>query len=391
MASNYCEVYLSDYSSSSESDRDESMEKDQWRKTYPGASCEFRPFSPQSPPYSSEAQLCTKFTSDLGVSGRDLYCKAYKNFVGQTKNLISTYQLLDPSLSRRFVRGEKFDLDRSGMVLLQGALINAVASWEEYVVEIFKEGFGTFVEVASGTPASLHYLKRSLPSCDAILRREIRNVCQTKPVEDVVYNLLWEVNSPPEFASRVTPWAEYFESHCTATITGAQLVPVFSPGAQNSIDSLFNRLFQATSEGRASLSEQLLNIGRFRFKLRLNQEDELDLQIHSASGLRNISRLYYALRCIFAHGHNQKTITGALKDFPRNVAEFELGNERAAKYYLGLYRRMEKYGRDTSISYLTFVNMIEFLKRAAFFLMRAMAKFVFDSTDRCIWSYKPHT
>ena len=45
--------------------------------------------------------------------------------------------------------------------------------------------------------------------------------------------------------------------------------------------------------------------------------------------------------CVFAHGHNQKTITGTLKDFPRNVAEFELGNERAAKYYLGLYRRIE--------------------------------------------------
>ena len=31
------------------------------------------------------------------------------------------------------------------------------------------------------------------------------------------------------------------------------------------------------------------------------------------------------------------------------LAEIDLGNERAAKYYLGLYRRMEKYGRDTYV------------------------------------------
>ena len=319
-----------------------------------------------------------------------MYCKAYQSYTSKQKTLVATYQLLDPSQSRKFVKGSKFDLDRSGMMMLQGALINALASWEEFIVEILKEGFLTFVEVGSGSPPTLHSLKKRLPSCDTILRKELRNSCHSRPADEMVYSLLWAINAPPEFVSRVSPWAEYFESHCQATITGAQLLPVFSPGAQNSIDSLFGKLFQVTAEG-GSISEKILNIGRFRYKLQLNQEDEIDLQITSVSALRNISRLYYALRCIFAHGHNQKTITGALKDFPRNVAEFELGNERAAKYYLGLYRRMEKYGRDTSISYLTFVNMVEFLKRAAFFLMRAIAKWIYDSTDTCVWSYKPHT
>ena len=335
---------------------------------------------------SISSELCAQFTQDLEVSVKTSRCKSFENFKSQLKKTVSTYHFLDPSLSRQFVKG-KFDLDTSGMVMLQGALINAVANWEEFIVEIIKEGFSVFIEVGSGNPPTLQSLKKSLPSCDQILKRELRQTCQTRPAEDIVFNLLLGVNSP-QCSPSVNPWAEYFESYCQTTISGAQLVPVFNPCAPNSIDTLFTKLFQVT--GGCSLSEQLLKIGRFRYKLRLNQDDEIDLQIHSVSALKNISCLYYALRCVFAHGHNQKTMTGALKDFPRNVAEFELGNERAAKYYLGLYRRMEKYGRETSVSYLTFINMIEFLKRAAFFLMRALAKWVYDSTDTCVWSYKPH-
>ena len=429
MASNYPVDYYSEYSSSSDSDHDEEDLARQWRRTYPGATNSY--IGPPLPPesvrslsmlpapvnFASDSQLSSRFArvsleaaiESLGRNGRvvelgkerapeilgkdliakDLYCKAYKKFTGQVKNLVSTYQFLDPAQSRQFVKGNKFDLDSSGMVMLQGGLINALASWEEFIVEILKEGFLTFVEVGSGSPPTLHSLKKSLPSCDIILRKELRHSCQVRPADEMMFNLMWGINAPPEYASRVSPWAEHFESYCQSTISGSQLVPVFSPGAQNSIDSLFSRLFQVTAES-TSLSENILNIGRFRYKLQLNQDDEIELQIHSVTALRNISRLYYALRCIFAHGHNQKTITGALKDFPRNVSEFELGNERAAKYYLGLYRRMEKYGRDTSISYLTFINMIEFLKRAAFFLMRALAKWVYDTTDNCIWSYKPH-
>lgn len=409
MATNYYDIDSYYNSSSLDSDLDDEediVEKD-CRRTYPGAISRSI-WSVQTPPLplplspgassnysSSDSQLCNRFSTELEIysssssSRPDDYCKAYKNFSSKIQRTISTYHFLDPANSRQFVKG-KFDLDNSGMVMLQGALINAVANWEEYIVEILKECFIIFIEKGSGCPPSLHALKKRLPTCNTILRKELRQSCQMKPADEIVYDLLWSVNSPAQYNTRANPWVEYFDSYCQATITGAQIVPIFSPTAFNSIDTLFTKLFQITS-GANSLSEQLLKIGRFRFKLRLNQDDEIDLQIHSITALKNISRLYYALRCIFAHGHNQKTVTGALKDFPKNVAEFELGNERAAKYYLGLYRRMERYGRDTSISYLTFINMIEFLKRAAFFLMRTLAKWVYDSTETCIWSYKPHS
>lgn len=329
--------------------------------------------------------LCDQFTH-LEVSVKVSCCKSFENFKSKLKKTVATYHFLDPACSRQFVKG-KFDLDSSGMVMLQGALINIVAHWEEFIVEIIKEGFSLFIEVGSGNPPSLETLRRSLPCSDLILKKELRQVCQTQSVEEKLFNLLEGWGSRQYCA---IPWAEYYASYCQNTISGAQLVPIFSPGAPNSIDTLFTKLFTG---GCSSLSEQLLKIGRFRYKIRLNHEDEVELQINSINGLKNISRLYYALRCVFAHGHNQKTVSGVLKDFPQSVAEFDLGNDRVAKYYLGLYRRLEKYGRDTSISYLTFVNMIEFLKRAAFFLMRALAKWVYEATggQTCIWNYKPHT
>ena len=372
---------------SSDSDTEDDDGTQRWRRSFPEASNTITPKTKHAGVVCvSDGQLCDRSSPDMEVFTKGSYCKAFKTFIQQVKKTVSTYHFLDPSLSRQFVKG-KYDLDTSGMVMLQGALINAVANWEEYIIQILKESFTVFIDVGSGCPPSLHSLKRSLPSCEVILKKEVRQSCLVRSVEDMMLNMLWMVNAP-QAGARANPWAEYFESYCHTTITGAQLVPIFSPGAPNSIDTLFTKLFQVCAGH--SLSEQILKIGRFRYKLRLNQEDEIELQISSVSALRNISRLYYALRCVFAHGHNQKTMTGALKDFPKTVSEFDLGNERAAKYYLGLYRRMEKYGRDTSISYLTFINMIEFLKRAAFFLMRALAKWVYDSTNTCIWNYKPH-
>ena len=330
---------------------------------------------------SSECEPTRKRVQNLKV------CKAFEKFNEKVQKIICAYTSLDPVSSRQFVKG-KFDLDSSGQMMIQGAIITIMAHWEEFVVDLFREGFATFVEVGSGNPPNLDSLQKCLSSSELILKKEIRQAFQTQSPEEMMLKFLGGINST---CSGANPWVEFFASYCQNTIGGAQMVPIFSPGATNSIDALFARLFKIT--GERSLTDQLLRIGRFRYKIRLNKEVEIELQISSVSALKNISRLYYALRCVFAHGHNQKTLSGALKDFPRNVAEFDLGNEKAAKYYLGLYRRIEKYGRETSVSYLTFINMIEFLKRAAFFLMRTLAKWVYDATggQGCIWGYKPHS
>ena len=334
----------------------------------------------QKAAYSSQA-------AKPSVPGDESQSTAFEEFKAELRSTTKTYKFLDPAHSRQFVKG-KHNLDTSGMMMLQGALINTVAIWETYILHLFKEGFNSFIQVGSGNPPSLSSLEKCFPACRAILNKEIKLACKESPPEEVAMKLLTSVNSPQNGS---TPWADLFTAFCQNTISGSQLVPVFSSGGgSSSIDVLFSKIFQTS--GDFSFSEKLLEIGTFRYKIRLNKEEETEVQIESVDALHNISRLYYALRCTFAHGQNQKTLQSALKDFPQSVEEFNLGNEKAARYYLGLYRRIERYGRDASVSYLTFANMIEFLKRAAFFLMRAVARWVYEATGErgCIWGYKPH-
>ena len=321
------------------------------------------------------------------ASGDKVQSSAFEEFKAELRSTIETYKFLDPAHSRQFVKG-KYNLDPSGMIMLQGALIHTIAIWETYVLHLLQEGFNSFIQVGSGTPPSLNSLEKYFPACMAILKKELKLEFQKSPPEEVAMKLLTSVNSPQNGS---TPWADLFTAFCQNTISGSQLVPVFSSGGgSSSIDVLFSKIFQTS--GDFSFSEKLLEIGTFRFKIRLNKEEEIEVQIESVDALHNISRLYYALRCTFAHGQNQKTLQSALKDFPQSVEEFNLGNEKAARYYLGLYRRIKRYGRDANVSYLTFANMIEFLKRAAFFLMRAVARWVYEATGEraCIWGYKPH-
>ena len=316
---------------------------------------------------------------------------AFERFKEQFHRNTDTYKCLDPAYSKRFVKG-KVNLDTNGMIMIRGVLINTVAIWQSYILELFKEGFTKFIEVASGSPPTLDSLGNCFRNSSEILYRELKQSFCEKPQHELVMRLLTDVNSSPS-----PPWAQFFTSFCRKTIKGSELKPVFSSGRsrytasnedKNDIDTLFSKLFQ-TSIGY-SLSEELLEIGKFSFKIRLNPGEETEVQIESADALHNISRLYFALSCAFSN--DSKMVHETLKDFPQNEEEFGLSNDKAAKYYLGLFRRIMKYRDEASVSYLTFTNMVEFLKKAAFFLMRAVARWVYEATGgrRCIWGYKPH-
>ena len=379
--------YDFDYLYTSESSEDEGSDYDM--PSYYLASTCLEAHKMRQPRRRTENKRKTSYLVEVGgpaVPGGKAQSTSFEEFKAKLRDTTKTYKFLDPAQSRQFVKG-KHNLDSSGMIMLQGALINTMAIWETYILHLLEEGFKSFIEVGSGDPPSLNSLEKYFPACMAILKKELKSEYQGIPPEEVGLKLLTSVNSQ----NGSTPWAHLFTAFCRNTTSRSQLVPVFSSGGgSNSIDLLFSKIFQTS--GDFSLSEKLLEIGAFRFKIQLNKEEETEVQIDSVEALCNISRLYYALRCIFAHGQNQKTLQSALKDFPQSIEEFNLGNEKAAKYYLGLYRRIERYGRDASVSYLTFANMIQFLKRAAFFLMRAVARWVYEATEGrgCIWGYKPH-
>ena len=316
---------------------------------------------------------------------------AFESFKEEFHSTTETYKCLDPAYSKKFVKG-KVNLDTNGMIMIRGVLIHTVATWKSFIPELFKEGFTKFIEVASGSPPNLGSLGNCFRNSSEILYMELKQSFRDKSQHELAMKLLSDVNSSPS-----PPWAQFFTSFCQKTVEGNEVKPVFNSGrprhmagneATNDIDTLFSNLFQTVAG--YSLSEEILEIGKFSFKIRLNAGEETEVQIESADALHNISRLYFALSCAFTN--DRKMAYNTLKDFPQNEEEFGLSNDRAAKYYLGLFHRINKYRDEASVSYLTFTNMVEFLKKAAFFLMRAVARWVYEATGGrgCIWGYKPH-
>ena len=93
----------------------------------------------------------------------------------------------------------------------------------------------------------------------------------------IVFNLLIRVNSL-QCSTSVIPRLN------TLNLTTKQqfwLTPILILGASNSVDTVL------VTAG-CSLSDHLLKIGQFCYKLRLNQDNDINLQIHSVSALKTL-------------------------------------------------------------------------------------------------------
>ena len=152
------------------------------------------------------------------------------------------------------------------------------------------------------------------------------------------------------------------------------------------------QLFQIGEEC-PSLSQLLIEIGSFNYKMRTSKpcypQCHVKLEQTNASdesaiiALKNISRLYYGLRCTLVHGKHKRTLEGSLKDFPQSMEDFPLPTtcenmEVIAAHYTRLYTWIKKYGREVWVNYLTLLNTTRFYKTAAYSLMLAVAKGLYD-------------
>ena len=180
-----------------------------------------------------------------------------------------------------------------------------------------------------------------------------------------------------------------------------------------SIDALFVQLFQA-SEKCPSLSQLVIEIGILNYYMpfkgkadhhvQLQQTDTSTPDESAVKALNNISRLYYGLRCTLVHGKNKRTLKHSLKDFPESSHDFPLptackNDKDIAKYYIRLYKWIRDYGREVWVNYLTLLYITRFYKTAAYSLMLAVAKFLYDNyfskaehltaDKKKIWGYDP--
>ena len=271
------------------------------------------------------------FESSKLVSSGNQTSTSFRLFEGKLARTVETYRVLDPTESTQYVKG-KFDLNDEGMLMLKAAMMSTMTEWEAYVLNLFKEGFKVFIKIGSGHSPALSLLEDVFPNCKAILAKELRKEFQEKPADEVTMKLLSSVND-----SQLPPWAKLFDSFATSTCEETSISPIFSCNRSTSgIEKLFSKIFQTNC---SSLSEDLLEIENFQYTLRTNKY-ETQVIIDDVHTLNDISRLYYGIRCIFAHEMKRKTLHGTLKHFPENEEEFPLATEKPLNIILDYFAEL---------------------------------------------------
>ena len=327
-------------------------------------------------------------------------CVAYEDFRALLDDIRSKYTHLNPEDGELFeyVRRSEDEtdkeLDDTGMEFVRGGIVAIMSAWESYVHDLFEEAFEVVIKVCStyGRETGLRHLYKQWPPSRTIIQTEVERQAAQKHgsrVEVLAFDLLLEADQESEGEKKT--WEKLLNAHCDRVLHGKTLLPIFDSrgiGRDNvmTIDELFRQLFQIKKKGK-SLSDILIEVGGFKYVIRIPENTEVTLEPAEASdrsavdALCNISRLYYGLRCALVHGKHRKTLEGALKGFPDNSDNFPMpaqNDEVLKKYYVDLYERIKKYGRNADVSYLTFLNLTRFYSSAAYFLMLAIAKWFYD-------------
>ena len=116
---------------------------------------------------------------------------------------------------------------------------------------------------------------------------------------------------------------------------------------------------------------------------------QANLEISEPEGFRDVLCLYYEMRCAFTHGKVEKTLNGALKDFPKEANGLKVAGttictaeDKFMKHYevskdlMDLYSKIVKEKSHAKIEYSDLFNMTCFLKRCAQMLCLVMQTWI---------------
>ena len=162
---------------------------------------------------------------------------------------------------------------------------------------------------------------------------------------------------------------------------------------EDGIDATFRNLFLPKNK-TISISQQIIDSGiSYYCRTGPKDSDTCEVSFKKVEQLWNVTRLYYGLRCVFAHGDPDKTLKNALKNFPDNPnqllepsrSETELDTPTpnyAGEHLLKLYKRVLGSKSQADVSYLTWVNMNRFFRTAAEKLSSAIAAYLQSSAEQ---------
>jgi hypothetical protein len=319
-------------------------------------------------------------------------CKAYSAFYEVLVSIREKYKELNPKTGLVCGTDKDGPLASSNgppsetvMEFLRGGIISTMAAWEAYVHDLLEEAFERVLELGQG---DLSLLKEKWHRCETVIQdafdKRVAGEYGDKklPAGKVAFELM----------KKPAPWEDLLKDERDHGLR--QLQPVF--GGPNGIDNIFERMFirkekkaGKEDEKEKSISQRVVNFGgvNYRFRHAPIPDGEVQVEIRDIKTLNHILRLYYGVRCVFAHGQRERTINegGVLQKFPDAL----IVTKEASVKLIDLYKRIKEHGRRAHVNYFILVNMNRFILNVARLLFKAIAQWFFESFHISMWGYRP--
>jgi hypothetical protein len=153
-----------------------------------------------------------------------------------------------------------------------------------------------------------------------------------------------------------------------------------APTVEN-LASAFRRLFGEDLPPLVSISDPI----KFNW---IHNGSQMEVTISDVATLTDLSRLFYGLRCVFAHGRAQPTLSGG-GALARELGSLDVNCPPASSYCKVLHSRIRQHGKTTDISYLLLANLQRFIQRVAHRTMTVIGRYLAQKRGLPVWSAEP--
>ena len=232
-------------------------------------------------PVPTYAEHIESLKKDCGGRKYPDESKVYTEHIKLLDKIMKRYDPLCPiSGDYKDVEGMHDDMlfpGESAMEYMRGGIISIMCAWEAFIVHILEEAF----EI-------LHCTCEEEDKCEC-LEKKVKVESQKKVKVELQKNI-----------TKVTTLEKHWQD---------QSVSSRFP----EVNTTFTNLFQT----KISLFELIFDMGPIPVHTRFNKNQFCDAEINDKETLCDVSRLWYGIRCVLAHGIADKTFKhGVLADFP---------------------------------------------------------------------------
>jgi hypothetical protein len=320
------------------------------------------------------------------------YSKAYMGFKAVMDSKRFSYRVLNPffgpvAICLSCMKQPDTTVHPALKEFLQNGVISTLSTWEAYVEDTLSEAFDIMMTEFSGAPME-EWGNDSSDCCDQLMRKWKH--CRT--AINIGNN---SINCPLRARNALI-------NHDKNRVL-KRMRPLLQ--GSHGIDDSFRSLFAPKhSSSESNKLSSFMAGNAFTYSYVLQNGDAVKVRIEDPQLLHDILRLYYGIRCTFAHGCGNIYRTfenpqGSLHKFPKSPNELpfvgveECNNPAApracevAQEVFELFKEVQRCGKEVNIDYPTLVNLNRFFVRASHFLPLAIGHMLKRDLDLTLWGF----